>query len=829
MFSIGWADQRWPASTIDRSGKRLGAAAVKLVLSAGLGLIATSACTDGESGDQGLGSDTTVGDQGGDIGSDRRDSGTGRESNGSERGGAAGDSGSTGTSTITPDDVFQRLPGEEFGDASDELVIEDAVAFDDRSWLFAGSLEDGRQRTIEATLSLVSSDDPAADRRIPLPADGAERSQANGVSISGDTILVAGLIGTGDENTPVVWQGDRSLGRWQLIELPTAPGSQRSVANRVYQHRSGDYVLGQAQVDGFSRPAAWRRTAGDWVALEADGEREEDLSASAGVVTGDGLVVIGRASAASGDPRPMVWIEQGDRLVTAPGDGLPTSGSLYDVDIDGGEVVAVGAATEDGISVPLVARSSDSGRRWTVQTAAGLDLAGWVSFDGVEFGRLLVDDGVLHTWLTNPVVQQMSRSVDGGRTWDRIGNLSLAGNNFVPANAVAARADGTILVTGADVAMEWPGSRSGGRSDSGSDTSFDSGFDIPWTTIVAADVLPTQLGALEAIDVVAGDDGFLIGGVRTARTDSDLRFEAVLWRSPDGTRWGRPPIDQQDGFAINDVFVDPDGRLGGFKAGGSYFTSVTLVRPDDGGRWRSTALPIGEAFLHHSLPGAGGAVVAAGNRPRSDLSQTDPLFVVIDSDGELREIPLTNSPVEPDTNASVLCLAGPVGRMISVLEWGDGQIGIATSTNGERWRGLPVGDDLDGLAINGCHGDEDGFLLGGRDPRGRAVVARSSDGEAWDVSELADGAAILGIDVIDGRIFLSGWITGDDGLGRDATIWKPDRRSWTPLIGSGLEGDGFARFTEVSALAARDGIVVAVGTDRGRAGAWVATVEVLSR
>jgi hypothetical protein len=43
----------------------------------------------------------------------------------------------------------------------------------------------------------------------------------------------------------------------------------------------------------------------------------------------------------------------------------------------------------------------------------------------------------------------------------------------------------------------------------------------------------------------------------------------------------------------------------------------------------------------------------------------------------------------------------------------------------------------------------------------------------------------------------------------------------------GLESDPFAPTVEITGLAVRDGVVVAVGRDRGRAGTWVATEAAL--
>ena len=102
---------------------------------------------------------------------------------------------------------------------------------------------------------------------------------------------------------------------------------------------------------------------------------------------------------------------------------------------------------------------------------------------------------------------------------------------------------------------------------------------------------------------------------------------SCAWRRP---RPRRPPLDGGDGQAVTALHRAADGAVAGFKAGASYFTPVALLRPDGDGRWTETPIPVGEAFLTRSRPGPGGTIVAAGQRPRNDLTSTDPLFVVIE-------------------------------------------------------------------------------------------------------------------------------------------------------------------------------------------------------
>ena len=255
---------------------------------------------------------------------------------------------------------------------------------------------------------------------------------------------------------------------------------------------------------------------------------------------------------------------------------------------------------------------------------------------------------------------------------------------------------------------------------------------------------------------------------------------------------------------------------------------MDLLQRGGGGGWVDTPLAIGEAFLSDALQGPGGRIVAGGNRPRRDLTHTDVLFLVIGGDGAVREVPVTSSPVPRDSNASVRCLAGPVGAMIAIVEWGAGGLGVLAGTNGERWRGVGSPPELAGLSVAACGHDGQGFVIAGRDRSGRAAVATSSDGRRWRVESIDEAGAVVGMDAIDGRLHLTGWVTAPGGIGTDGAIWRRQGDAWTRLVDTGLEGDRFARFVEVSGLASDGEVVVAVGADRGRAGAWVATIDALA-
>lgn len=733
-------------------------------------------------------------------------------SGGSERdegaGGAAGP-------PLVPGRTFQRLDPARFADASPAIAVSDAVPHPDGGWLVVGGLEDGRQRRLEAVVVLVDPDRPDLTKRIVLPTGDAEQAMATGVLADSDDVTVAGWVAFEDRTSAVVWTSGTALSAWTMTELPST-GSTGERADSVVGPLGRRYVVGSTRLDGFEQPLAWRSDGGGWRPLPvAQGPTiavEADLTITGATVTERGIVAVGRSATIGDDPKPVVWAEDGGELVVTAGRGLPSRGALSDVAVaTDGSLVAVGGSTENGVATPLVATATTLDGRWAIRSAE-VDIAGWVSFDGLSFDRLLVEGEDLYATLIDPVVQQLSRSSDGGRTWTRIGDIGAVSGNFAPGNALARDDRGRLLVAGGDVLLQHPGDAADGR----------------WKAVAAPRAIPSQLGAFEAVDVVATDRGWFIGGGRMVRTGAGAAHQAVLWQSRNGTDWGRPPIDDPDGYLVHDLVASADGGVAALTAGGGYFTGVRLARPDPGGRWLSVPLPVGEAVLDHSLWSPAGVIVAAGTRPSSDASVVEPLFVVVEPDGRLREVPLTSSPAGAERNASVVCLAGTPGRLVAILAWGDSGVGTVISANGERWQGGGAGGRLDGLLVETCHGDGDGFVLGGQDSFGRAMVAESADGERWTVTSLGETGSVLGIDQLDGERFLAGWTTAPSGTGSDGAIWRRDDTGWIRLPVDGLASDPFADSITVHGLAARDGLVVAIGRDRGRAGAWVATVDALT-
>ncbi len=710
-----------------------------------------------------------------------------------------------------PTDKFQRLDPSQFGNSSTEIVIEDAVSLDAEAWLVVGGLEDGKARTIAPIVGVLSPTDPERNLQIELPTDEAERASALGVSVSGDTVRVVGNTERGARSTAVVWTSDVSLQSWERDELPM-PGRTSARAFELIERADVSYVLGSENIDGFDQPLIWRRSGDRWETIDAESTPDRNVLAVDGVIVDSGLIAVGTSSGAFGDPRPVIWSERGGDLATAAGTGLPSGGVLHSI-VEGpdGELIAAGASTSDAISTPMVATAGDVDDRWAVQTS-DIDIASWTSFDGLQFREVTFDGGDLVATLTNPVVQQLSRSSDGGQTWNRVGDLGSASGNFLPANGLAVNEAGQILVAGGDVAMVYQ--------------------DDGWSSITDQQISPSQLGAFGATDVVAGPDGFFVGGGRSGRSADGVEYEAVVWQSPDGVSWGRPPLTDPTLFSIYDLLLDSDDRPAALKGGGGFFSSAGIERPGASGRWGSTTLDIGSAFLLHAVAGPGGSIIAGGVRPDPDpeVDVLDPLFVIIEPDDSIREIPLTDSPIDPETNAEVACLAGVTGDLMAVVEWGDGQVGIVAGPNGERWSGVAttgLGGDLD---ISSCHRSADGgWLLAGQNATGQPIVATSPDSARWSVEAIADRGSVLGIDEVDGKTYLTGW-TASPGRDRtDATIWRMAEDGWEPITDTGLESDGFARSTSVSGLAAADGVVVAIGTDRGRAGAWVATTDVLTQ
>ena len=164
---------------------------------------------------------------------------------------------------------------------------------------------------------------------------------------------------------------------------------------------------------------------------------------------------------------------------------------------------------------------------------------------------------------------------------------------------------------------------------------------------------------------------------------------------------------------------------------------------------------------------------------------------------------------------------------LAVLSWGTRQVEVASSTGGQRWSATTTNNDLDGLEVNDCLNSESDRVIVGQNGDGAPVVAISDDNDRWEITSLAEVGAAFGIAEIRDELFVVGWTESD--LGSDGAIWRREPSGqWQQLTNTGLESDEFSESISISDLTESDGVVVAIGSDQGRAGVWIASTEALS-
>jgi hypothetical protein len=746
--------------------------------------------------------------------------------------------------TVEPGPRFERLPGSLFGDRSAELNIEGLALAEDDTIVIAGSLVNGPDRSVAAATSTLTVDGTAIRGPENLPTPGRQWSEAYDVALDGEQLIIVGeaaAIGDPQRSEPAIWVGSTTGPSWRFDTLDVPAGLSDVRATAVVTNDDGavSHLVGVGRSPSGDRPVLWRAVGGRWEPATGDGERDDgsqrDLipldamfleagSVDAGFVEagstgtrvaddpGPLLLMVGVEVSGDGRSEPRVWLDDGGRLQQLEVTGLPPFGVLSSVAWLDDQLVAAGASSDDGRSTPILATtgSADFGpdpSTWSVVEADGLDLAGWVAFAGLTFGSIVVDEGSIYAALTDPVVQQVYRSDDGGQRWERQGNLSGSNDQWVPVAEIA---------------------ESGGRLITAGGTRLMMQKATGWGPIVSTAV-PTQRGSFQAVDVVAGPDGVVIGGGRRSAEGTATETTAERWVSPDGSTWTREQLPNSIGSTLAILGVDSAGQAVGVTFGADFFAPGTLHRQGSNGSWTSTSLDLGSIAVTGVFDVGRGALAIVGSRPRVDLTSTDPVVAIVDQAGEVREVPITSSPIPDGVNSSVLCLAGELGNLLAVVSWGGGSTGVLTGTNGERWRGGAGDGELDELSIGACGYDGDQFLVGGSNGAGQAVVARSATGETWSVEVVADVGAVLGVSSIGDATYLVGWVPNEDGTGSDGAIWRPADGTgrWELLSDIGLNADRFARQIQVTGLAEFGDVIVAIGQDRARAGAWVADRLVL--
>jgi hypothetical protein len=208
-------------------------------------------------------------------------------------------------------------------------------------------------------------------------------------------------------------------------------------------------------------------------------------------------------------------------------------------------------------------------------------------------------------------------------------------------------------------------------------------------------------------------------GVLAAGTDADGR--PILWRSPDGRKFERIPID----VPASDQVIDPHAVDGGFVALGSGSGPPTLLRSTDASDWTATGIdPASDMTADRIVPGRWGYVVqglSAGGCPNDIDCGGQPVGWWSKDGISWGRLPADGSPI---SNGGSIVIPAGIHGFVAV----DGA-SAWSSLDGWAWRPLPEPGDgsmvvsdavVDGdtiVAVGAIFG-EDGIS------RGAIVVAR---------------------------------------------------------------------------------------------------------
>lgn len=732
---------------------------------------------------------------------------------------------------------FVRVGSSTFADRSKQISIQDVVSMPDGpAWMLAGSIEVGRSRSRDAVVSVVSPDEDVPDVLTVLPAKGftAEAltvktiDQSNSDQSSSDQTaqhLVGGFIVDKGRTKPVIWSFDDDPANAVLTELPTESPNARAV--RFASDGPEPVVIGSETVNGLAKPVVWRKSNSGWVSIpvgESEGAAEKGTAEmSAATTWNNQLVIVGASYDPTRDPTPLVWTEQGGQLEEVATVGLPISGVLNDVAVTGddSQLVAVGSETVDAISSTLYAVASDTASSWT-SSSPTLEAFGRRVTTGFGIQSVIVDGDDRWITVTEPFLQQLHYSSDRGANWTADVDLAgLTGSNMISngfaANQESDVADGLIVVAGGDVAMQWSGSS--------------------FLRLGAQDSVPTQEGDLSAADIIVVDETWYIIGTNTARIEDGFEYSPVLWQSPDGLQWNKASIDHPDESTGVTLFKTSEGTVTAIQGGANFFRDPIYLTSDNGdGSWSNETLdipaPALRLFPGDAIDGPGDSMLISGSKLiEVDLdgvpTRTKPLFLIVESDGSSQEALLTSSSLDSDFNGSVDCMTGVPGDYMAVLSWANRKVEVASSTSGERWSLTNEDDGLNGFEVTDCLITETERVIVGQDENSQPIIATSPDSDSWDVTKLADHGSVNGVSEIDGQLYLVGWTQSD--LGSDGAIWsRTSAGDWEQLTDIGLTSDEFSENVIILDVEEHDGIVVAIGSDQGRAGVWAASAEVFA-
>ncbi len=328
-------------------------------------------------------------------------------------------------------------------------------------------------------------------------------------------------------------------------------------------------------------------------------------------------------------------------------------------------------------------------------------------------------------------------------------------------------------------------------------------FEVAWTAATGVDA-DAQISAVKFLD----GRWIAVGGVF-----ADEAVEAAIWTSDDGASWTAAEIDStraaNEATAVTDV-SELDGTLVAIGSWGIVPSDqrswMTWTSTDGGATWTESREGPTGAALSAIAPGGPGLVAAGWNF--GGITPFDSYFAS-SADGITWE--LAGGTID---DGAVQDLAVLGDRIVAVgATFRDTGANDATAwysdDGGDTWTAVDVPDggnelsmvDLvpfgDGLAAIGNGGDSSVPLF-------VSAAWTTTDGETWEIFEVASGATANGVGAVDGGLVAVGNFAAHD-LGPGVAWTSTDAATW---VEGGELGDGSVR---LSAAGGEGDVVVAGG------------------
>ncbi|HEY8523410.1 MAG TPA: hypothetical protein VIL48_00505 [Acidimicrobiales bacterium] len=783
-------------------------------------------------------------------------------------------SGSSEASPSDPDPTFRRAEGQNLRFPEPVATVSQLVPpTEDEPWTVVGSVFDPEARVSHAA-TWQSDDGVAWERQDVEPEDGDVSESFSAVADSPHGRFAVGWVGDGAASDAAVWRRDGDS--WTRIEAPELGGEHEQWAFDVVASDTGILVAGGESVWGEVRPRLWFSEDGEnWEVVDGGPGGPFDATGQESLrdITpfDDGFVAVGSRNLDS-EQDGIAWFSPDGRewsQVDAPtlgGDG--SRQSVQTVTVSNGVVVA-GGYTSDlaGQGTPVVWRSRD-GREWgrpsaplplhddtrsaaadmSVRTLA-VDEAGMVAAGGSDWRPTLwrsVDNGQTWTLLPNPVASGLFQDgvalagaamhgdttlalgleptvmrLDGDRWQDATGEEFPKGGEQPFATGVALRDDDAVVAGGRYRAP------SGDERERYVGQVWNEGDD-GWRALDTDHLNAGQIMDITPFEggyIAVGFEDFGIAKRRTAGENSSP--DGLVWVSPDGREWSRvgasiASIDEDliPILAENSEDQNLPGVIAQTAADQPFETDPPAGGP--GTQSLDAVAPLGDGFI---------AVGVA-----YDENEAEPIVVTGSSDDQtLRgENPQFTGPgtqrfrdvcVSPDGVAIAVGITGTDGAY---------DVGVRRRNAEGQWGASRSDDRSFGGPGNqqayGCAASEEGFVVVGSDDRSGDSDARiwfSEDGVTFTRVEsgLLGGAgdqwagAVAAVPEDEGGGWLVGGtdtVTGDG----DVALWRLHPGGEVSRRDRGEPELGGPGEQTVNDMAIRDGRVVLVGDDYGRAGVW---------